>query len=115
METRNNRRALVREYKEREVPAGVYAVRCVPTGAVWVGGASDVSTRQNGAWFSLRMGGHSCASLQAAWKAHGEAAFTFEVLEVMDDKTLERLGKASLLAERRQHWLTTLNAEGLLR
>jgi hypothetical protein len=115
METKNNRRALVREYKEREVRAGVYAVRCASTGAVWVGGAPDVSTRQNGVWFSLRMGGHTCASLQAAWKTHGEAAFAFEVLEVLDDKTLERLGKASLLAERRQHWLTTLNAEGLLR
>jgi hypothetical protein len=115
METKNNRRALVREYKEREVQAGIYAVRCAPTGAVWVGGAPDVSTRQNGVWFSLRMSGHSCPSLQAAWKIHGEVAFTFEVLEVLDDKTLERLGKASLLAERKDHWRTTLNAEGLLR
>jgi hypothetical protein len=115
METKNDRRALVREYKEREVSAGVYVVRCAPTGAVWVGGAPDVSTRQNGVWFSLRMGGHTCASLQAAWKIHGETAFAFEVLEVLDDKTLERLGKASLLAERRQHWMTALNAEGLRR
>ena len=49
------------------------------------------------------MGGHSCAGLQAAWKTHGEAAFAFEVLEVLDDKDLGRLGKASLLAERRAH------------
>lgn len=115
METQNNRRALMREYKEREVRAGVYAVRCAPTGEVWVGGAPDVSTRRNGVWFTLRMGGHSCASLQAAWKAQGEANFAFEVLEVLDDKNLERLGKASLLAERKEHWRTTLSAEGLLR
>ena len=115
METRNDRRALAREYKEREVRAGVYAIRCAPTGGVWVGGAPDVSTRQNGVWFSLRTGGHTCASLQAAWKAHGEGAFAFEVLEILDDKTLERLGKASLLAERRRHWLIALDAEGLLR
>ncbi len=115
METKNNRRALAREYKEREVPAGVYAVRCVPTGAIWVGGAPDVSTRQNGVWFTLRMGGHSSVSLQVAWAAHGEVAFAFEVLEILDDKTLERVGKASLLAERKEHWRTTLNAEGLLR
>lgn len=115
METKNNRRALVRDYKEREVQAGIYAVRCAPTGAVWVGGAPDVSTRQNGVWFTLRMGGHSCANLQAAWKTHGEAAFAFEVVEVLDDQKLERLGKASLLAERKAHWRATLNAEGLLR
>lgn len=115
METKNDRRALVREYKEREVQAGIYAVRCAPTGEVWVGGVSNVSSRQNGVWFTLRTGGHSSVSLQSAWTAHGEAAFSFEVLEILDDKTLERLGKASLLAERRQHWITALNAEGLLR
>ena len=115
MDIKNDRRALMRDYKEREVRAGIYAVRCAPTGEVWVGGAPDVSTRRNGVWFSLRMGGHSCPSLQAAWKVHGDAAFAFEVLEVLDDGKLERLGKAALLAERRQHWLATLNAERLLR
>lgn len=115
MESRNDRRALVRDYKEREVRAGIYAVRCAPTGEVWVGGAPDVATRRNGLWFTLRMGGHNRASLQAAWNVHGEDAFVFDVLEVLDDKTLERLGKASLLAERRAHWLAALNAEGLLR
>ena len=115
METTKHRRALVRDYKEREVQAGIYAVRCVTTGEVWVGGTPDLSTRQNGVWFALRMGGHTSPTLQQAWNAHGEAAFGFEVLEVIDDKGLERLGRASLLAERRQHWLTALNAEGLRR
>jgi hypothetical protein len=115
METTKHRRALVRDYKEREVRAGIYAVRCATTCEVWVGGTPDLSTRQNGVWFALRMGGHTCPTLQQAWNAHGEAAFGFEVLEVIDDKGLERLGRASLLAERREHWLKTLNAEGLRR
>ena len=115
METTNNRRALVRDYKDREIQAGVYAVRCAPTGEVWIGGTPDLSTRQNGVWFSLRMGGHASASLQAAWNTHGEAAFGFEVLEVLDDEGLERLGRASLLVERREHWREALQAEGLRR
>ena len=115
METTNNRRALVRDYKDREVQAGVYAVRCAPTGEVWIGGTPDLSTRQSGVWFALRMGGHASTSLQTAWNAHGEAAFGFEVLEVLDDKGLERLGRASLLVERREHWREALQAEGLRR
>jgi hypothetical protein len=115
METTNNRRALVRDYKEREVQAGIYAVRCATTGEVWIGGTPDLSTRQNGVWFALRMGGHTSPNLQQAWNAYGEAAFGFEVLEVLDDKGLERLGRASLLVERREHWRTTLHAEGLRR
>lgn len=110
-----DRRTLVRDYKDREVEAGIYAIRCAPTGELWIGGTPDLSTRQNGVWFSLRMGGHTSPSLQAAWTLHGEAAFAFEVLEVLDDEGLERLGRASLLVERREHWRASLQAEGLRR
>jgi hypothetical protein len=34
---------------------------------------------------------------------------------VVDDKGLERLGRASLLVERREHWREALQAEGLRR
>lgn len=110
-----DRRTLIRDYKDRAVEAGIYAIRCAATGAVWIGGTPDLATRQNGVWFSLRMGGHASPTLQAAWTAHGEAAFAFEVLEVLDDKGLERLGRASLLVERREHWRAALQAEGLRR
>jgi hypothetical protein len=113
--TMTDRRTLVRDYKDREVEAGIYAIRCAPTGEVWIGGTPDLSTRRNGVWFSLRMGGHTSPSLQAAWTLHGEAAFVFEVLEVLDDEGLERLGRASLLVERREHWRASLKAEGLRR
>ncbi len=115
METTNTRRDLVRAYKERAVRAGIYAVRCAATGEVWIGGTPDLSTRQGGVWFALRTGGHTSPTLQEAWNAHGEAAFAFEVLEVLDDEGLERLGRASLLVERREHWRMTLHAEGLRR
>ncbi len=113
--TSNHRRALVRDYKDREVRAGVYGIRCLPTGELWIGGTPDLATRQSGVWFSLRMGGHRSHSLQTAWNTHGEAAFGFEILEELDDKGLERLGRASLLVERREHWRVALNAEGLRR
>lgn len=115
METMSHRRALVREYKEREVQAGIYAIRCTITEEVWIGGTPDLSTRQSGVWFALRTGGHTSPTLQQAWNLHGEAAFGFEVLEVLDDKGLERLGRASLLVERREHWRAMLHAEGLRR
>ncbi|WP_426013380.1 GIY-YIG nuclease family protein [Caulobacter sp. DWR2-3-1b2] len=110
-----DRRALLRDYKDRQVQAGIYAVRCLVTREAWIGSTPDLATRQSGVWFSLRMGGHSSASLQAAWKTHGEAAFGFDVLEVLEDEGLERLGRASLLVERREHWRVKLGAEGLRR
>jgi hypothetical protein len=109
----NGRKALVRDYKDRKVEPGIYAVRCVATGETWVGGTRELATRQNGIWFSLRQGSHREAALQAAWKAHGEAAFVFETLEVIDDEGMGDLGRASALTERRAVWRETLGARGL--
>lgn len=111
----NGRKALVRDYRDRKVEAGIYAVRCAASGEAWVGGTPDLATRQNGLWFALRHGSHSEKTLQAAWTAHGEATFTFEPLEVLDDETLGPLGKSSLLKERRAAWIETLGAKGLNR
>lgn len=111
----SGRKALLRAYKERKVEAGIYAVRCVASGQVWIGATPDLSTRQNGVWFSLRHGSHREPALQAAWAAYGEDAFAFERLETVDVEGLDRFGQASRLKDRRAHWIETLNAQGLNR
>jgi hypothetical protein len=107
------RKALLREYKERKVEAGIYAVRCTATGEAWIGATPELSTRQNRIWFSLRLGSHREPSLQAAWNAHGADAFIFEPVEAIDTEGLDSFGRASRLKERRAHWIQTLNAKGL--
>lgn len=110
----SGRKALLRAYKERKVEAGIYAVRCVATGEAWVGATPDLSTRQSGVWFSLRLGSHRDKSLQTAWNAHGPDAFAFEAVEAVDIEGLDRFGRDSRLKERRQHWIAALNARGLM-
>lgn len=110
----SGRKALLRAYKERKVEAGIYAVRCTVTGEVWVGAAPDLSNRQNGVWFSLRLGSHREPSLQAAWNVHGAEALAFEAIEAVDLEGLDRFGRDSRLKERRGHWIETLNAKGLM-
>ena len=109
----NGRKALVRDYKDRKVEPGIYAVRCVPTGEAWVGGTRELATRQSGIWFSLRQGSHREPTMQAAWTAHGAEAFVFETLEVIDDEGMGDLGRKSALAERRAAWCEALGAKGL--
>jgi hypothetical protein len=110
----SGRKALLRAYKERKVEAGIYAVRCTATGEAWVGATPDLSTRQNGVWFSLRLGSHREKSLQAAWNAHGADAFAFEAVEAVDTEGLDRFGRDSRLKERREHWIAALSAKGLM-
>ena len=103
---REGRRAVVAAYKERESASGVYAVLCTATGEAWVGCSNHVDTRRNGLWFELRLGTNRHASLQAAWREHGEGEFRFEELDrlrpdfPMLSRTDELQKRAALWRER---------------
>ena len=107
---KQSRRDAIREYKERKVTHGVFAVRCAASGEAWVGVAPNVGQMQHRIWFGLRQGGHPNPAMRAAWAAHGEAAFAFEVLEEVDTDELGPLGRDSLLKARTAHWLAELGA-----
>ncbi|SRR5258708_11945077 len=107
---KQSRRQVVRDYKERTVSQGIYAVRCAVTGEAWVGQSRNLEQQQNGIWFGLRQGGHPNRALQSAWAAHGETAFAFEVLETIEDADLSAYARANLLKDRDAHWRTQLGA-----
>lgn len=108
----NDRKAAVDAYKERKVAAGIYAVRCRPSGECWVGRAPDLSTIRNRLWFTLRQGSSAHRSLQAAWAAHGPDAFTFEILEQIENEDIAYL-RDGILKERLAHWAGELRAESI--
>lgn len=108
---KQSRRQLVRDFKERKAPMGVYAVRCAATGEVWVGSTKNLEAQQRSTWFGLRLGSYINKPMAAAWKAHGEASMSFEVLEQVDEPDLTPLGLADLLKARERHWIAALGAK----
>lgn len=103
------KRQAVAAYKELKTAAGVYVLRCAATGEAWVGSAANLATLGNRLWFGLRLGTSPHRSLQAAWSAHGEAQFTLETLETLDDKDKGPL-QTSLLKTRAAQWQARLGA-----
>ncbi len=103
---------LAREYKEARQRAGIFAVRCVPTGECWVMQTRNLDKAQNGTWFQLRMNGHPNKQAQAAWDAHGEVGFAFEELEEVTDENPLIIGE--LLKERDARWRKELGAGKLV-
>jgi hypothetical protein len=106
------KKEILREYKERKTQPGIFAVRCAPSGKVWVSSATDLSKHPNGLWFQLRLGGFPNRDLQAAWSQHGEVAFTYELLEEITDDNALIIGE--LLKEREAEWRKELAAEKLV-
>lgn len=103
------RKAAITAYKERKVISGVYLIRCAASGELWVGQWPDLATIQTRLWFSLNHGTHPKKDLMAAWKTHGEAQFSFEILEKLDEEELPYIRNAKL-KDRAVYWRTQLNA-----
>lgn len=108
-----NRKALLQAYKERRKQIGVFAVRCQAAGCSWVGVSRNLDSQQNGLWFTLRLGSHPDRALQSCWKGNGEAEFTYEVLEVIEEEGLSAYQLGAALKERRTAWKDELGASAL--
>lgn len=105
-----DRKAATAAYKERKPIAGVYALRCGPSGETWVGTAPDLATIENRLRFALRMAATPHRSLLAAAKAHGADSFTYEVLEQVEEKDASAELIAKRLKARQEHWCAALGA-----
>lgn len=103
------RKELVREYRERKQLLGIYSVRCEPAGKIWIASTKNLDRQRNGIWFQLRGNSHPNKAMMTAWKAHGEASFTYKILEEVDDEN--PLVLDLLLRDRAAYWLKQLNAE----
>jgi hypothetical protein len=106
-----DRKEAIKQYKSRTVARGIFAVRCIATGQVWVGSTPNLATI-NGLLFTLRQGSHRNVALQAAWNEHGEQSIESEIVETLDEDVPE-LAVRDLLKKRKQHWIEQLGAAAL--
>ena len=107
------RKDIARAWTERKRLQGVFAVRCAPTGQVWVSASRNLDTKENNLWFALRNGGHPNRVVQAAWNAHGGGAFSYGIVEELSDEGLTQVGFADRLKARERHWREALAATAL--
>lgn len=65
------------------VASGVYRIVCAATGRIYVGSARSIRGRWRRHVALLAAGAHHNRHLQRAWDKYGEAAFRFEVVELV--------------------------------
>jgi len=104
-----DRKAAVAAYKERKSVCGIYALRCAPSGEVWVGYAADMEKIRNRLDFTLRSGATPHRSLKEAVQAHGVQAIAFEALEEREEEE-PGFARAAWRKARLAHWRAELGA-----
>jgi hypothetical protein len=105
---------MVRSYNERKIVGGVYAIRNVRDGKVFLETSADIRASRNRFEFSLKAGVCPTAKIKKGWDESGADSFAFEVLEeyVKDDSD-KNSGFLSDLAELKTLWLEKLSGEGV--
>ena len=112
---KSSRRDAVRQYKERKVPVGIFALRSLATGETFVGASRNLDGQRNSSLFSLRLGSHRNKAMQGAYNAAGgEAGFEFVILEQLQDEELGPIGRDTWLKERERHWRAELSAQSAI-
>jgi hypothetical protein len=109
---KDTRKAALAAYRERKVAGGIFAVRCLASGQLWVGAAPDLSTIQNRLWFALRQGASPNKPMQAAWRDHGAENFAFEEVERLAEEADPYLRDIKR-KERLDHWRAAMGAEAV--
>ena len=76
-----NRKELIEKYKQTIQPMGIYQIRNMINGKVFIGSSMDLKGIINRSEFQLKNGLHRNKEMQEDFSEIGEANFSFEVLD----------------------------------
>jgi len=108
----NSRKELIRLYKERKKPAGIFQIKNNANGKVFLGSSLNLEGPLNSHRFMLTIGSHRNKNLQKDWNLYGADQFVFEILEIVevkDDPDFNMNDELTLLEE---IWLEKLRPFG---
>lgn len=80
------------------VPSGIYRIRNVKDGKIYIGQGADILSRWRQHRHALSKGNHTNRKLQSAWNYHGPDSFVFELVkectsEVIGDEEIAALAE----------------------
>lgn len=90
------------EYKRLKFPMGVFQIRNLKNGKVFLGSSMNLEKIWNRHKFQLEMGGHKSKGLQKDWNEMGAENFVFEVVEEIkesDDPAVDNAKEVEVLLE----------------
>lgn len=73
------------EYKEKVFPKGVFRIRNLVNGKIYIGSAMNLDVVWNSQRYKLNSGIHFSKALQKEWDEFGEDKFVFEIVDVLKE------------------------------
>jgi hypothetical protein len=107
-----SRKDLKSKYKSAVTPAGVFQVRNLRNGKVFLSTAQNLKGIINSNKFQLTSGNHPNAGLQADWKQFGPDSFAFETLDELTPNTDCCVDIRTELSQLEELWFEKLQPYG---
>jgi hypothetical protein len=77
---------LKKQYKETKLPMGIFQVKNLRSGKLYIGSSVNLPAMINRIKAQLKFGSCVNRALQAEWQEHGAEAFEFSVLDELKHK-----------------------------
>jgi len=84
------KKELKEEYQQMKFRMGVFQIRNLATGKIFVGSSTNLDAIWNRHRFQLNFGSHPNEAIQKDWKELGEENFRFEILSEIKPKDGEQ-------------------------
>ncbi len=104
----HDQKRLKQEYRQNQRQAGVFQIRNMVNGKVFVGSGLDLPGIMNRHRFELTLGGHRNKELQADWHEFGSANFVFEILDQLAPREIAEAELRADLVSLEDLWLEKL-------
>jgi group I intron endonuclease len=81
-----DKKELKKQYKQTLLPMGVYIVKNLVNGKIFIGSSKNLEGKLNSMRFQLEMGSHMNNELQKDYNQFGKENFSFEILDRLEPK-----------------------------
>lgn len=81
-----DKKELKKQYKQTLPPMGIYQIKNLINGKIFIGSSKNLHGKSNSYKFQLNSGLHINRDLQEDYIKYGEQNFTFEILDTLEPK-----------------------------
>jgi hypothetical protein len=85
-EKMTERKELIRKYKQTPLPMGIFQIKNLANGKIFIGTSKNLPGKLNSCRFQLINGSHPNRELQKDYAMYGESGFSFEILDRLEPK-----------------------------
>jgi len=104
-----DKKAIIKQYKQTLQPMGVYQIKNLGNGKIYIGSCKNLPGKINSQKFQLNLGSHMNEELQKDFTKLGESNFAFEVLDYLEPKEDKDYDCAEDLEVLKEMWIEKLS------